>query len=71
MFSLDYAGPNSFEVRTRRNGFAGLIAHQPVKGDFKVYFNDTATRGSARRFATVEDAVQFIHARRVKKGWGI
>ena len=71
MFSLDYAGPNSFDVRTKNGGYAGLICSQPVRGDFKVYFDSNANRGSVRRFSTVQDAVQFIYDRRVKKGWGV
>lgn len=70
MFSLDYAGPNSFDVRTHKGGYAGLICSQP-RGDFKVYFDGNATRGSVRRFPTVQDAVRFIYDRRIKKGWGV
>jgi hypothetical protein len=70
MFSLDYAGPNSFDVRVQDRAYAGLICSQP-RGDFKVYWDSNAARGSTRRFATVQDAVAFIHSRRVKKGWRV
>lgn len=34
--------------------------------------NDSnATRGSQRKFASVETALAYIVERRVKKGWGI
>ena len=67
MFSLDYAGPAAFDVTTRRGAFCGVIA-QTAKGDWKVFFNTTATKGSRRRFPEAKDAIAFIYARRVKKG---
>lgn len=70
MFSLDYAGPAAFDVKTRKGAFCGVIV-QSKRGDWKVFFNMTATKGSQRRFPSPEAAVSFIHARRVKKGWGI
>jgi hypothetical protein len=30
-----------------------------------------ATKGSTRKFATVQAAVEYIRARRIKKGWGV
>lgn len=69
MFSLDYAGPAAFDVRTKRGAYCGVIAQSP-KGDWRVYFNSNATKGSQRRFPTPEAAIAFIYERRVKKGWG-
>ena len=70
MFSLTSAGINCFDIHTRRGAFCGVIA-QSNKGDWRVFFNMTATKGSQRRFASPEAAVQFIYDRRVKKGWGV
>ncbi len=70
MFALDYAGINAFDVTTRRGAFCGVIA-QTNKGDWMVYFNSTATKGSKRRFPNAETAIAFIYDRRVKKGWGV
>lgn len=73
-YALDLAGHvkgvgQSFEVRTKGGAFAGIVSERFKSGTCKVWFNTTATRGSARKFASVQDAVNFIHARRVSKGW--
>jgi len=70
MFSLEYAGINAFDVKTRRGAFCGIIA-QSKQGDWRVFFNMTATKGSQRRFPSAQDAIRFIYDRRVKKGWGV
>ncbi len=73
-YSLELAGHiknlgQSFDVRTKGGAFAGVVSERFKTGDVKVYFNGSATRGSARKFASVQEAINFIHARRVKKGW--
>lgn len=70
MFSLEYAGINAFDVRTRRGGFCGIIV-QSKRGDWQVFFNFTATKGSQRKFQTAQDAIAFIYDRRIKKGYGV
>lgn len=70
MFSLESAGNNAFDVRTRKGGYCGIIA-QSKQGDWRVFFNMTATKGSARRFPSPQAAIAFIYDRRVKKGWGV
>lgn len=70
MFCLDHAGINCFDVTTQRGAFCGVIA-QSKRGDWRVFFNMTASKGSARRFATPELAISFIHDRRVRKGWSV
>ena len=68
MFCLESAGPGSFDVRTSRGGYAGTIA--PTKaGHFRVYFNMNGTKGSARKFANEQACIEYIMARRIKKGW--
>lgn len=73
-FCLEEAGATkegrSFDVRTRRGAFAGVIAEHYGKGT-RVYFNSTATRGSKRVFSTIEAAIEYIYERRVKKGWSV
>lgn len=69
MFSLTEAGIKSFDVHTRRGAFAGVIAWNQKRDDYAVYFNSNCTRGSKRRFESVQDAVSFIRDRRIKKGW--
>lgn len=71
MFSLIGAGINSFDVETRRGAFAGTIVWNQKRDDYSVYFNSNCTRGSKRRFTSVDDAVKFIYDRRVKKCWGV
>lgn len=70
MFSLTEAGINAFDVTNRRGGFCGIIS-QTTRGDWRVFFNFTATKGSARRFATPEAAIEFIYNRRIKRGWAV
>lgn len=70
MFSLTEAGFNAFDLYNRKNGYCGTVS-QTAKGEWKVYFNMTATKGSQRRFANIETAVSFIRDRRIKKGWGV
>lgn len=69
--NLTPAGIKSYDVHTARGAFAGVIAWNQKRDDYGVYFNSTCTRGSKRRFESVEDAVEFIRQRRIKKGWSI
>lgn len=72
IYSLDIAGRSgksiSFDVRSKTGAYAGIISWNGDKGFAKVYFNGNATRGSARKFPSIEAAMDFIHARRVKRG---
>lgn len=75
-YGLEIAGHikgvgQSFEVRTKSGAFAGIISERFKSGNVKVWFNSTATRGSSRKFTSVQSALDFIHARRVKKGLNI
>lgn len=63
---LTYAGPGSYDLRTRSGTYAGLVC--PRKdGTYRVYFNSTATRGSARKFPSLDAALAFVVARRIQK----
>jgi len=68
MFSLDAASTTVFDLRARNGAYAGLVTLH-ANGFWKVYFNSDATRGSARKFPTLNDALAYIADRRVKKGW--
>lgn len=74
MFELSGAGGNkdgqSFDVFTKAGKFAGLVVESYTRG-VRVYFDGNATRGSKRVFASVHDALGFIHDRRIKKGWSV
>jgi hypothetical protein len=71
MLQLTSAGINSFDVATKAGRFAGVIAWNE-RGDFyRVYFDSNATRGSKRKFTSVQDAVAFIRERRIRKGFSI
>ena len=74
MFALTSAGATkdgrSFDVHTKGGAFAGIVAEHYGRG-VKVYFNTNATRGSARTFTDIPAALDFIHARRIKKGWRV
>jgi hypothetical protein len=70
MFELSNAGIDSHDVFTRTGKFAGVIASSP-RGHYSVYFDSNCVRGSARKFATTLDAVEYIYQRRMKKGWSV
>ena len=57
----------SFEIRTKNGAFTGIISERFKTGLFKVWFNSSATRGSARKFRSFEDALNFIHERRTQR----
>lgn len=75
MLQLEYAGHTqagqSFDVRTQRGAFAGIISESFKTGTARVFFNMTATRGSARKFPSAAAALAYIYDRRVKKGWAV
>ena len=59
----------SWEMTIPKTGqFVGIITERFGK-PFKVWFNANATRGSLRKFQTMDDAVAFIHNRRIQRGW--
>lgn len=69
MLAMETAGRQCWDLYTRRGAYAGLIAWEGTHA--RVYFNSTATRGSRRRFESVQAALEYVVARRQKKGWGI
>ena len=76
MFELSNAGNianvgQSFDVFTRGGLFAGIVAESFKTNTCKVYFDSNCSKGSARKFASVQAALDFIHARRVGKGWRV
>lgn len=68
---LTSAGIKSFDVWTSTGRFAAVIGWNKKRDDYSVFFNSNATRGSKRRFKSVDDAVTFVRERRVKKGWSL
>lgn len=70
MFNMTSAGINAFDLHTAARAYVGTIC-QTAKGDWKVFFNMTATKGSQRRFPSADAAMTFIRDRRVSKGWGV
>lgn len=68
---LTWAGNNCFDVWTSNKRYAGLICQSNDRRHYNVFFDSNATRGSKRNFKSVDDAVEYIKARRLKKGWSI
>lgn len=68
MYFLEEVGPEAFEVWTKSNRFACLVVQKPG-GHHVLRWNTAGTRGSSRKFATRQDAIEFMHQRRVKKGF--
>lgn len=71
-YSLEIAGAlghsRSFDVFTSGGAYAGIISWKGEKGYAKVYYNSTATKGSARKFPSVGAALDFMHERRERRG---
>jgi hypothetical protein len=68
MWMLDGCGVEAFDVTAKSGAYRGLVVRQP-KGHWAVYFNSDASRGSARKFASIDAALEFMTDRRAKKGW--
>ncbi len=70
MIELVSAGIESFDTFTAKGRFAGMIIMRPRKAGkhWIVAFDSNGTRCSAREFASVQDAANFICERRIKKG---
>lgn len=75
IYWLEIAGAQgkdiAYDVRTKSNAYAGIISWKGENGFAKVYFNSNATRGSTRKFPSIEAALEFIHARREKRGMNL
>jgi hypothetical protein len=67
MYQIDSAGIECFDVRTKSGAYCGIVVKRP-RG-WVWFWNSTATRGSKRLFNSVSDAIEFMHNRRVSKGW--
>jgi len=67
MWMLDGAGIEAFDVTAKSGAYRGLVVKKP-QGHWAVYFDSNATRGSARKFPTIQSALAFMAERRAKKG---
>jgi hypothetical protein len=70
MYQLHSAGIEAFDIFTKSGRFAGIVVQKPA-GHHVLYWDSNASRGSARKFPTRQDALEFMHQRRVKKGWRV
>lgn len=67
MWMLDGCGIDAFDVTAKSGAYRGLVVRKPA--GWVVYFDSNATRGSARKFPTINAALDFMADRRAKKGW--
>lgn len=70
IYRLEGAGIEAYDIFTRSGRYAGIVI-QKKDGKHILYWNSNCTRGSARRFATRDEALEFMHKRRVSKGWSV
>lgn len=63
IFSLDSAGIEAWDVFAKNNRFAALIVTKP-DGSFRHYYNSNGTKGSARKFKSIEEALENVVKRR-------
>jgi len=68
MYELESVGINAFEVFTKSGRFACMMVQKPG-GHHVLYWNTNSSRGSARKFKTQSEAIEFMHQRRIQKGW--
>ena len=70
IYSLDLAGIDAFDVFTPAGRWCGLVLRKP-DGSWRHRYTVTGSKGSARKFPTVESALDNLHARRVKRGLAV
>lgn len=63
IFSLTSAGIECWDVTTKDGRFAGLIVTRK-DGTFRHYYNTDGTKGSARKFASINEALDNVSKRR-------
>lgn len=68
MYQLIEAGVGAFDVYTKSNRFACMLVRKS-RGHWALYWDSNASKGSARKFTSPVDAIEFMHNRRVSKGW--
>ena len=70
LYQLDTAGYHdgrfAYDVRTRNGAYAGIIIER--KGWVQLGFDGRANRTSARKFASISAALDYMHARRERRG---
>jgi hypothetical protein len=81
MLALEICGHSvdgrlAYEVRTRNGALCGAICPRQTAGYLSSGIKPRALPGyavsvSKRVFDTVEDAVAFVVARRIRKGWSV
>ena len=62
-FCLELAGVDAWDVFTRDGRFAGLLVTKK-DGTIRHRYNSTGSRGSSKKFLTIDDAVDSIIKRR-------
>jgi len=62
VFSLTSAGIECWDVTTKAGRFAGLIVTRK-DGTFRHFYNTEGTKGSARKFASINEALDNVSRR--------
>ena len=70
MYQLEAAGIEAFDITTKSGAYAGIVV-QRKDGTHALYWDSNCSRGSSRKFATRMAALDFMHQRRVAKGWRV
>lgn len=65
IFSLENAGIKCWDVFTNRGRYAGLIVTKS-DGTLRHYYDSNASKGSAKKFSSIEEALDNVRARRAK-----
>lgn len=66
IYSLEAAGIECWDVFTKTQRYAGLIVRKK-DGSFRHYYNSNGTKGSAKKFKSVNEALENLHNRRLKR----
>ena len=66
IYSLSDAGIRCWDVFTKQGRFAGLIVTKK-DGTFRHYYDMNGTKGSARKFKTIEEALDNVRNRRAAR----
>lgn len=65
IFCLESAGTQAWDVFTKKGAYAGLVVTKP-DGTLRHRYNSSGTKGSARKFQSIDEVLENIANRRTR-----
>ena len=66
IYSLEEAGIECYDVRTAAGQYCGYVVRK-ADGTWRHRYNSSGSKGSVRKFPSIEAALESMHARRMKR----